>query len=581
MNIISTSTHTITTNGKTLNQLTINGAGVTATLGDALTVTNALTVTQGTFSTSASNFAVTCGTFSSSNSNTRTISFNGSTVTANNISGTVFDFGTQTNLTFNAGTSTVILTGSNSTFNGNTRTFYNLEISGSGADPILSGNFIVSNNLILSGDPSVSFAGNFTYAGLIVSSGSMITNFGNPNFYSYGQTIGSLTIYVPGGAGTITLQDNLTVGSLNISGGTLATNNKSVTVTSLALQGSDATNRALSLGSSIINASQFVIDQSSGGTSTIAPGTSQIIIDTDGGGIASLDGTAFNLNRLSLGSTTNSDGGVVMISQTGSLLITVADYLSLTGYVLMGHAEGLTDITLTGALHLGGTPSLVINSDDATQVAFNVSGAITTGNSTLTDINASGSGTAWNFAASGATITDGGNNTGITFPLAGSVGTATGTSSVSGVGRSISSSVGSSTGSATAAGVGASQVFSIGTSIGASSVTGIGLALASSIGTSVGVASVSGVGGSISKAVGTTTGIATVLGVSPILIYGIGTAIGICAVQAQGNVIPTPPSPSPTEYGEGILTPIESAIPINTMPTEYGESIRKPIEYAA
>ena len=96
---------TITSNGKTLGATTINGSGITVTLGDAFTSSSSLTVTNGTFTTSASNYAVTATAISSFNSNIRTISLNGSTVTLSDI--TPISFAISANLTFNAGTSTI------------------------------------------------------------------------------------------------------------------------------------------------------------------------------------------------------------------------------------------------------------------------------------------------------------------------------------------------------------------------------------------------------------------------------------------------------------------------------------------
>ena len=121
-------TGTITSAGKTLGPITINGSGITVTLGDALNIgTNTLTVTQGTFTTSASNYSITAGFLSSSNSNTRTISLNGSTVTLASIS--PIDFSTTTNLTFNAGTSQINITNAAPTLIGGGRTFYNVSFT--------------------------------------------------------------------------------------------------------------------------------------------------------------------------------------------------------------------------------------------------------------------------------------------------------------------------------------------------------------------------------------------------------------------------------------------------------------------
>lgn len=113
-------TATLTTAGKTFSALTVDGSGITVTLGDAINIsTRTITVTQGTFDTA--NFNVTCSTLSSNNSNTRTVTFGSSTVTA-----TALTFTTTTNLTFNAGTSQINTNIINGAFGGAGLTFYNV-----------------------------------------------------------------------------------------------------------------------------------------------------------------------------------------------------------------------------------------------------------------------------------------------------------------------------------------------------------------------------------------------------------------------------------------------------------------------
>ena len=127
----TTTGKTVTTNGVSISgAITFNGAGGGWTLGSALTIPiqRTLTVTQGTFSTSASNFALTIGAFSGTGSSTRTISLNGSTVTLNGTNSTTWNFTTTTNLTFNAGTSTIQTTSIySSIFRGGAQT-YNIVI---------------------------------------------------------------------------------------------------------------------------------------------------------------------------------------------------------------------------------------------------------------------------------------------------------------------------------------------------------------------------------------------------------------------------------------------------------------------
>lgn len=118
-----TGTGTLTTAGKTFSGVTVNDAGTTLTLGDALNIsTRTITVTQGTFTTAG--FAVTAGSLSSSNTNTRTINLGASTLNLSGTSPVVFT--TPTNLTFNAGTSQINISGIPSTLAGGGQTFNNV-----------------------------------------------------------------------------------------------------------------------------------------------------------------------------------------------------------------------------------------------------------------------------------------------------------------------------------------------------------------------------------------------------------------------------------------------------------------------
>jgi fibronectin-binding autotransporter adhesin len=107
------SSYTFTTNGLSLASsfIDIGGIGATWTLGSALTTTSSVNILRGTFSTSASNYAITASIFSSNNSNIRSITLNGSTVTLSGVTLSSFSASNVTNLTFNAGTSQINLTG--------------------------------------------------------------------------------------------------------------------------------------------------------------------------------------------------------------------------------------------------------------------------------------------------------------------------------------------------------------------------------------------------------------------------------------------------------------------------------------
>lgn len=123
---------TITTNGKALSAVTFNGVGGGWTLQDALNCgsSRSITLTNGSFN--ANNFNVTAGSFGSSNSNTRTLTMGSGTWTLGS-TGSLWNIGTTTGLTFNANTSTIALsdTSTNSKeFRGGGLTYNNLSITG-------------------------------------------------------------------------------------------------------------------------------------------------------------------------------------------------------------------------------------------------------------------------------------------------------------------------------------------------------------------------------------------------------------------------------------------------------------------
>jgi hypothetical protein len=118
-------TQTITSAGKTFScPITIDTYGGTVELVDALNIgSQNLTVTNGTFDTK--NYNVTAADLSSTNSNVRAINLGSSTVTLSN----QLTFTTVTNFSFNAGTSSIILSASSPTFNGGGQNFHSVSFT--------------------------------------------------------------------------------------------------------------------------------------------------------------------------------------------------------------------------------------------------------------------------------------------------------------------------------------------------------------------------------------------------------------------------------------------------------------------
>lgn len=173
-------TQTITSAGKTFpGGITVDSYGGTVQLADALNIsTGTLTVTNGTFNTQ--NYNVTAGSLSSNNSNVRTITLGSSTVTLSQTSG--LNFGNNTNLTFNAGTSQITTLSNNPTIDGGTATagvtFYNVTLNGatSGNTQVISG-LNTFNNLTITapagtGVLAVTFDANQTITGTLTCSGA-------------------------------------------------------------------------------------------------------------------------------------------------------------------------------------------------------------------------------------------------------------------------------------------------------------------------------------------------------------------------------------------------------------------------
>jgi hypothetical protein len=171
--VIITGTGTITTAGKTFSSVSVDGLGITVTLGDALNIGNRqVTVTRGTFDTASYN--VTGLNITSNNSNTRTITLGSSTLT---LSGSpAVNFTTSTNLTFNANTSQINIPNANGQIIGGGQTFYNVSfnIGNLGTRSILGDNTFNNLSLIVNttGISELSLSGNQTVNGTFTCAGT-------------------------------------------------------------------------------------------------------------------------------------------------------------------------------------------------------------------------------------------------------------------------------------------------------------------------------------------------------------------------------------------------------------------------
>jgi hypothetical protein len=201
INFKATSTGKIvTTNGISLVNLNLNfdGVGGGWTLGSAITTTN-IFVINGSFSTGASNYSVTATRLLSSYSNVRSIILNASTVTlsASGANDPGLELTNSTNLTFNAGTSQINISGIQGLMRGGGNTFYNVSFTGTQGGRTLTGTNTF-NNLSISpraatGNAALFFSNNQTINGTLTGSSS----FANRRITFYSTTLGtSITLKV-------------------------------------------------------------------------------------------------------------------------------------------------------------------------------------------------------------------------------------------------------------------------------------------------------------------------------------------------------------------------------------------------
>lgn len=105
-------TMNITTAGKTMGTLFMEGPGGTLRLNDAVNSTGSISLTNGTFD--ANNYNVTCSTVSASGTSTRTLTM-GSGLWTLSGTGSVWNASTTTGLTFNKNTANILLSNTTTT----------------------------------------------------------------------------------------------------------------------------------------------------------------------------------------------------------------------------------------------------------------------------------------------------------------------------------------------------------------------------------------------------------------------------------------------------------------------------------
>jgi hypothetical protein len=311
-------TGTLTSAGKTLGPVTINGSGITVTLGDNCTMgtTRACTLTAGTIDLAG--FTLSTGSFVSSNSSARSIAFGSGNIalTSTSAATVVLDMATATNFTFTgtggftrsqAATATVQF---GSSAGGATTNAPNLTVNaGSSTLTITFGSWFKNTNFASSlcqVTGTINIAGNLTLAAFGTYTSLTPSFRASGTITSVGKTLGSTTI--DGSGITVTLADALALGTtipLTLTQGTFTTSNFNVTAGSFVSSNSNA--RTVNMGSGTwtitgngtswntatttnltLNQSTSTISMTSGSSKTFA-----------GGGA-----TYYNLNQGGLGTMT-------------------------------------------------------------------------------------------------------------------------------------------------------------------------------------------------------------------------------------------------------------------------------------
>ena len=170
-----TGTVTFTNSGVTVGAVTFasTASRITLDLGAAFVCSSVFTLGAGTLNTNNYNF--TASSISSSTPNTRSISLGSSTVSLSGSAPIIFSI--VTNLTFNAGTSQINLTGSSAAFAGGVLTFYNVTFTSASLNsPSISGTNTF-NNLTFTGRTSVGI-GKINFSADQTVSGTLTFNAG-------------------------------------------------------------------------------------------------------------------------------------------------------------------------------------------------------------------------------------------------------------------------------------------------------------------------------------------------------------------------------------------------------------------
>ena len=346
---------TLTSAGKTIGSLEVGiGSPADISLTDALICSGSITVTSGTLNTN--NFNVTATALLSSNGNTRAINLGNSTVTLT--SATPFDFANSTGLSFNAGTSSVIITGNITTFSPTTTaslTFYNVSFTNTSTatrafSSAVTGNTF--NNLTIAGPSAIgvtqiTFNSHTTINGTLSTTGTA----GNRRVWFRGVTYGlaqtltinsapSLTdadfrdIYIVGAAAPIS---GTRIGDLRGNSGITFSTPKTV-YWNLAGGGNSTSDAWATISGGAVSTDNFPLAQDTA------------VINNTGLGVGSAISLAIAIPYI---------GTIDMSSRTTSMSISIASITTIYGNWINGFG---TSITGAGSPFFSGRKTQTITS---------------------------------------------------------------------------------------------------------------------------------------------------------------------------------------------------------------------------
>ena len=426
----------------------VPGAADTATFdgssgGGTVTPDYNMTVTSitmgaftGTLAFNTNNVSPTMSTFSGSGTGARTLSMGSGTWTLTGNATTIWNLSTITNLTFNAGTSTVDCnysgsTGTRTIISGSTTVgrFNNFNVTaGTDALTLTSSSAFSTVNLNLTGYSGASNFGTTNISGnMTMGGGTHVANTSQIVFDGTGVTqtvnLNGITMDRPFAitnvGGTVILANNLVSGStrtFTLTNGTLDTNGFSLTTGLFSSSNSNV--RTLTLGSSTVTLSGTgtIFNAATSTNLTLTPGTSTIdITDTSatsktfaGGSLTYNNLTATGDNIIVSGSNTFNTLRLANAGLTTGLSLTSGTTQTVSSMTNNGSAGNLTKLISTSA----GTPATISKT----------SGNVSLDYMSIKDSTATGGAVFY----AGANSTDVSGNTGWFFVAAPSGGTGIG-----------------------------------------------------------------------------------------------------------------------------------------------------------